>query len=83
VLISLLFNLFIMCKNHDTMRESPTLGGAACAADYGFINFITTSSGTEGNCIYRPVRDCSGGIILMRVIYNCRNDYLKRANTLI
>ena len=40
------------------------------------------SRGTEGNDLYRPVRDCSGGLLLMLVNDKCVNEYLKRDITL-
>ena len=67
-----IFLLVIRGKNHDTKRESPAGAGAACAAlvmNFGsylnhllFIGLLTcflqlnSKRGTEGNCIYRPVR---------------------------
>jgi len=70
-------------KNHDTKREPPAAAGAARTAGHFPVLFSQKILAVrKGNDLYRPVRDCSGGLLLMRVLDKCGNDYMKRDITL-
>jgi len=63
-------------KNRDTRREPPAAAGAARTAGHLMVLFSQKILAVRrGNCIYRPVRDCSGVRVsrgaVIAVIPNC------------